>query len=264
MIMSGDLLNTLRSAVPSIALLVVLEGLLSVDNMLAIASLATRLPKGERKRAVRIGLIGAYVFRGVALISAGLIAGNRVVLFLGALYLLHLSADYFTELRARKMEDETSHAPKPNTFWGTVVAIQFLDLSLSLDNVVVAVGIAPDQMWVVYTGVSLGLLTLWLFSGVSLRLIEKFPVLNHAAFLIIAFIGVLLLLEAGWNIQFPRWVKFAGSLLIVAACLAYERSLALQWLSAPFWWLAQWPIKAYAAITRLILWPFRALAGLWK
>lgn len=260
--MSNDLLTLLRDAIPAIALLVVLEGLLSVDNMLAIASLANRLPTDRRKSALRLGLIGAYVFRGLALLAAAFIAGNRLMLLFGAGYLMYLAADHFSHSAGSGDDDELSR--KKCTFWGTVVAIQFLDLSLSLDNVVVAVGVAPDQMWIVYTGVFLGLLTLWLFSSLSLRLLDKYPVLNHAAFLLIAFIGILLLLEAGWRWHIPRWVKFVGSTVIVAASLIYARSPALQQLTVPLWRVLCVPVKAYAAIVRILLWPFRKLASLWE
>jgi YkoY family integral membrane protein len=262
--MTGDLPLLLRDAVPAIALLVVLEGLLSVDNMLAIASLANRLPSDRRKSALRLGLIGAYVFRAVALIGAAFISGNRLMLLFGAGYLLYLAADHFNHPQHSGQEEADELACKKRTFWGTVVAIQFLDLSLSLDNVVVAVGVAPDQMWIVYTGVFLGLVTLWLFSTLSLKLVEKYPVLNHAAFLLIAFIGVLLLLEAGWRWHIPRWVKFVGSTVIVAISLLYSRSPTLQKLAKPLWGVLMVPMGAYAAVTRVLLWPFRKLASVWK
>jgi YkoY family integral membrane protein len=262
--MIGDLPLLLRDAVPAIALLVVLEGLLSVDNMLAIASLANRLPADRRKSALRLGLIGAYVFRALALVGAAFIAGNRVVLLFGSAYLLYLAADHFKNLDESDRHGPDAPALEKRTFWGTVVAIQFLDLSLSLDNVVVAVGVAPDQMWIVYTGVFLGLVTLWLFSTLSLKLIEKYPVLNHAAFLLIAFIGVLLLLEAGWRWHIPRWVKFVGSTVILGISFLYSRSPTLQKLAKPLWRVLKVPMGAYAAVTRLLVWPFRKLVSLWK
>jgi tellurite resistance protein TerC len=263
--MSGDFLQQMRDAAPAIALLIVLEGLLSVDNMLAIASLASGLPRDRRKAALRLGLIGAYVFRAVALLGATFIAGNRVMLFLGACYLLHLAADHFSQVCERQREGKGQEKPKrpPKTFWQTVVAIQFLDLSLSLDNVVVAVGVAPGQMWVVYTGVFLGLLTLWLFASLSLRLIHRYPVLTHAAFLLIAYVGVLLLLEAGFDLHVPRWVKFVGSAAIIGLSLLYERCPPMQRICAPLFRVMIVPAGWYAAVTRALLagitWPFRAM-----
>jgi len=259
--MTGDFLLQLRDAAPAILLLIVLEGLLSVDNMLAIASLASCLPEDRRKAALRVGLIGAYVFRALALVGAAFIAQHRVFLVLGSCYLLHLAADHFSGVSER--HDDGATKRKPRTFWRTVVAIQFLDLSLSLDNVVVAVGVAPGQMWVVYTGVFLGLLTLWLFATLSLKLVQAYPVLTHAAFLLIAYVGILLLLEAGFDWHVPRGVKFVGSAIIIGLSLLYERCPPLQKICEPAFRVLRVPMGWYATVTggllAAITWPFRKM-----
>lgn len=63
---------------PKTALLVVLnliliESLLSVDNAAVLATMVMDLPEKERKRALRIGLILAYIFRGTALVFASIL-----------------------------------------------------------------------------------------------------------------------------------------------------------------------------------------------
>ena len=50
-----------------IALLIVLEGVLSIDNALVLGLLAKRLPKHQQKRALTYGLVGAFVFRFAAI-----------------------------------------------------------------------------------------------------------------------------------------------------------------------------------------------------
>ncbi len=47
----------------TIALLVLLEGLLSADNALVLAVMILGLPRTEQKKALRYGLVGAFVFR---------------------------------------------------------------------------------------------------------------------------------------------------------------------------------------------------------
>ena len=46
-----------------IGLLIVLEGVLSIDNALVLGLLAKRLPPEQRNRALFYGLAGAFVFR---------------------------------------------------------------------------------------------------------------------------------------------------------------------------------------------------------
>ncbi len=264
--MLQELLIHLREAAPAILLLVVMEGLLSVDNILAIASLASELPERERKTALRLGMAGAYVYRALALLFATYIVQSHTMLILGAAYLIHLMAEHFSGL---KMEGDTETKPAtPRTFWGAVIAIQFLDLSLSLDNVIVAVGVAPGQLWIVYTGVFLGLLTLWLVATVSLRLVQKYPVLQHAAFLLIGFVGMALLVESITHVHLEKLHKFLGSVIIIALCLWYERSEALQKRCRPVFHILRMPMKFYARIISSILlivgWPFKRLASLFR
>ena len=57
-------------AIPIIISLILIEGLLSVDNALAIAAMANHLPEAQKRKALRWGIIGAYAFRGVALAVA--------------------------------------------------------------------------------------------------------------------------------------------------------------------------------------------------
>ena len=67
-------LDELLAGLTVIAGLVVLEGLLSVDNVLGIAALANELPASQQRKAIRVGLFLAYLFRIVALFVAGWLA----------------------------------------------------------------------------------------------------------------------------------------------------------------------------------------------
>ena len=139
--MIAEILPQLREAAPVILSLIIIEGLLSVDNMLAIATLASQLPEKQKKLALRTGLAGAYVFRGVALFFVGFIMANEWIKFLGAFYLIHLMAEHFSDFAAATDDDPETKPHKPRTFWPTVIAIQLMDLSLSVDNVVAAVAL---------------------------------------------------------------------------------------------------------------------------
>ena len=50
----------------TVALLVVIEGLLSADNALVMAIMILGLPRPDQHKALRYGLIGAFAFRIVA------------------------------------------------------------------------------------------------------------------------------------------------------------------------------------------------------
>jgi predicted tellurium resistance membrane protein TerC len=83
--------------------LIVIESLLSVDNAAVLATMVIDLPKQQRARALRYGIIGAYVFSGVCLFLAAWLVKIWWLKPLGGLYLLYLAFDYFKGKLAAKM-----------------------------------------------------------------------------------------------------------------------------------------------------------------
>jgi tellurite resistance protein TerC len=263
-------LPNLHDAIPVIISLIIIEGLLSVDNILAIAAMASGLPDKEKKIALRLGLGGAYLFRGVALFFVGFIMANMWLKFLGAFYLIHLMAEHFSSFAAREAGDSATSAKQPRKFWSTVFAIQLMDLSLSVDNVITAVAMSPD-IRVVSIGVCLGLLTLWMFATLSLKLVEKYPVLQHTAFLLIGYVGAILLVELSAEYMFHTHLhigpgqKFIGIAIIMVFSIWYSRSELLRTFG-------KLPVKVAGAFMMLysrisgsiiaaILLPFKAVAA---
>src|SRR5688572_29849895 len=74
-----------------VALLVVLEGLLSIDNALVLGLLAKRLPKNEQAKALWYGLAGAFVFRFAAVLLASILLQWTFAKFLGGAYLVYIA-----------------------------------------------------------------------------------------------------------------------------------------------------------------------------
>jgi predicted tellurium resistance membrane protein TerC len=50
--------------------LVLIESLLSVDNAAVLATMVMDLPKEQREKALKYGIIGAYIFRGICFICS--------------------------------------------------------------------------------------------------------------------------------------------------------------------------------------------------
>src|SRR5688572_1101143 len=78
-----------------IGLLVVLEGVLSIDNALVLGILAKRLPKRQQGRALTYGLVGAFVFRLIAIALAAYLLRWRIVKLLGGGYLVYVAVKHF-------------------------------------------------------------------------------------------------------------------------------------------------------------------------
>ncbi|MEY3458246.1 MAG: inner membrane protein alx, partial [Planctomycetota bacterium] len=82
------------SDVGVIGLLVLLEGVLSIDNALVLGLLARRVPKHLQKRALTYGLIGAFVFRIVAVATASFLLRWKIVKLLGGGYLIYIAVKH--------------------------------------------------------------------------------------------------------------------------------------------------------------------------
>ena len=74
-----------------VGLLILLEGVLSIDNALVLGLLAKRLPKSQQSRALTYGLVGAFVFRFLAIGVATFLLEWRVVKLLGGGYLAYIA-----------------------------------------------------------------------------------------------------------------------------------------------------------------------------
>ena len=149
-ILTPEFREILLEAIPVIISLIIIEGLLSVDNALAIAAMASHLPGKQKYWALRVGIIGAYVFRGLALLLAQYIIANPWLKLLGAAYLIHLMAHHFaSRYKAAKAEAAEAAAAEARAngeavaavskvalrgFWATVASIELMDLSLGVDN----------------------------------------------------------------------------------------------------------------------------------
>ena len=97
-----------------IGLLILLEGVLSIDNALVLGLLAKRLPRHQRSRALSYGIIGAFVFRTIAVLTAAYLLQWTFVKFLGGAYLVYIAVKHlFFEAKEEKAEkivvDESGH-----------------------------------------------------------------------------------------------------------------------------------------------------------
>jgi len=191
----------------TIALLVVLEGLLSADNALVMAIMVLGLPERERDRALKYGLVGAFAFRIIATLLAVWLMQLVLVKLLGALYLLFLVGQHFLQSGG----PEQRHQPKPAKggfglppFWATIVRVELVNLAFSIDSILVAIAMSP-KIWVILTGGILGIIAMRLVVGQLLAMIQRYPALVDGAFVIIAWVAAKLTLEWAHDQGFVQW-----------------------------------------------------------
>jgi YkoY family integral membrane protein len=253
-----------------IGLLVVLEGVLSIDNALVLGLLAKRVPKAFQKRALTYGLAGALIFRIVAIATAVWLMHWWFVKLIGGGYLVYIAAKHLffehkdehdphlsvneqgevvlidpvthQQLSDAAARDAVSHshhggdaAPAPTTatevalaapaapapapaprhrrkpagFWPTVLVIELTDIAFAIDSILAAialVGSAPPgttglhpKFWVVVTGGMLGVILMRVAAIMFIKMLDKFPRFETAAYLLVALIGAKLLVDWWFN-----------------------------------------------------------------
>lgn len=261
-----------------VGLLVVLEGVLSIDNALVLGLLAKRLPRHQQARALSYGLIGAFVFRFLAIGTATFLLQWTFAKFLGGAYLVYIAArhlffeshekqpdtliideegqpeivDYPTlEPLSREREelelqervpflpadepgDAVSGPPRgidrgemrpgsknPNgidpggmrKFWWTVFLIELTDIAFAVDSILAAIGVVGSppvgkthpKLWVVILGGFLGVIVMRFAAALFIRLLDRFPRFESAAYLLVITIGGKLLADWGFNSDWTAW-----------------------------------------------------------
>jgi len=214
----------------TIGLLVLLEGLLSADNALVLAILVLGLPRRQQRKALRYGIVGAFVFRILAtLLAIHLIAFGWVKL-VGAGYLLYLSWKHFFG-EAGTEERRSIRPARPafglSAFWSTVVKVELTDIVFAIDSILVAVAMS-NKTWVIVTGGILGIITMRMVIGQLLTLVRRYPTLVDAAFIIIAWVGIKLLIEYLHHAHYiafeiNKWWSFGLILAIFGIAFYYAR-----------------------------------------
>lgn len=213
-----------------IGLLVVLEGLLSVDNALVLGLLAKRLPKDQQAKALTYGLVGAFIFRFIAIALATLLLHWRIVKFLGGAYLVYVSLKHFifeqSESAAPQRADLPALPDAPAagagmkarplaSFWPTVVVIELTDIAFAVDSILAAIALVGGppaghpadalhpKLWVVFTGGMLGVILMRFAAAIFIRLLERFPRFEASAYLLVLVIGIKLLADWHFNVRPP-------------------------------------------------------------
>jgi predicted tellurium resistance membrane protein TerC len=200
--------------------LTVLEVVLGVDNIIFITILSGKLPKAKRKRARRLGLLGAMVTRILLLLSLSWIAsltepfvtvfgrgisGRDIILVGGGLFLL-AKATY--EIHDKLEGGGHRTGRQAASFTSVIVQVMVLDIVFSLDSVITAVGMA-NVLWVMVTAIVLAVLVMLLATEPISEFVEKHPTIKILALSFLLLIGLSLIAEGFGQHLDKRYIYFA-------------------------------------------------------
>jgi len=183
--------------------LILIESILSIDNAAVLATMVMDLPPHQRKKALKYGIVGAYVFRGICLVLAAWLVKIWWLKPLGGFYLLFLAISYFIKKKNKnKVVEHEAIDKKRNwfyrstvgligNFWATVILVELMDLAFSIDNVFAAVAFT-DNIYLIYIGVFIGILAMRFVAQGFVKLMEKFTFLESIAYIVIGVLGLKL------------------------------------------------------------------------
>lgn len=202
----------------SLVTLISLEIILGIDNVIFISILADKLPEKQRPRLRRLGIGLAMIMRLVllALISWIMkldnslirfqsidLSGKDLILLIGGLFLLYKSTrEIYLKAEHVAHSYETAATKKTNTFRELLIQVLLLDIVFSVDSIITAVGMV-DQLWVMYTAVSISVAMMLFLSKPISEFINRHPSFKILALCFLLIIGISLIGE-GLGFHIPK------------------------------------------------------------
>jgi len=214
--------------------LTALEIVLGVDNIIFISILVGRLPEAQRQRARVLGLGFAMLTRIGLLLSLAWvmtltepiftiigreISGRDLILIAGGLFLLWKSVHEIHN--SLEGEDEEAHAAAMavrESFAAIIVQIGIIDLVISLDSVITAVGMADHvAIMVIAIVIAVGVM---MFSARAIGdFVDRHPTVKMLALSFLILVGLALVAE-GWDFHIPKgYIYFAMAFSVGAEIL---------------------------------------------
>lgn len=205
----------------SLLTLTILEIVLGIDNIIFISLLAGKMPRDKQAAARSLGLGCALITRILLLCSLYFLtrltrpllavfgvslSGGNIVMILGGLFLIVKGT---REIHASLEEGREEEAPAPRSSLAmTIAQIVLIDIVLSLDSVITAVGVAR-QLGVMIAAIVIAVgIMLWASGAIS-NFVNRNPTVKMLALSFLFLIGIVLIAE-GFGQDIPRgYVYFA-------------------------------------------------------
>ena len=204
-----------------LATLTLLEIVLGIDNLVFLTIAASKLPRDQRAKAQKIGLVGALVLRIAMLIMLVwltklttpihtfgdfTLTWRDVILLFGGLFLLWKgTAEIHQEVEGGT---EGPQEAKASTFMGVIALIMVLDFVFALDSIITAVGLT-DVLPIMILANVIAIIIMIVSARTIGDFIDRHPTVKMLALAFILLVGVALIAD-GMHFHIPReYIYFA-------------------------------------------------------
>jgi predicted tellurium resistance membrane protein TerC len=206
---------------PNILNLITLTGLeiiLGIDNVIFIALLVEPLAPKLRNTVRLYGLSLALILRVIMLFGVSWIigltkplftifsfplAGRNILLIVGGLFLIIKTIHEFMEMFSKENEKAITPVSAQKKLLNIIIQIIFVDLILSFDSVITAVGMSPDNITVIIVAVVISMVIMLISSKPIGDFIYAYPSIKVIGLSFIALVGIMLVAN-GFNINVPK------------------------------------------------------------
>jgi len=192
---------------------VVVNLVLSADNVIVVGIAVAGLPTAQRWRVMVLGIAAATLLRIVFASFTVQLLQIIGLLLAGGLLLLwvcwklwrelrsgHLVASVPRELSGQDAASPTAAAPPPKTMRQAVTQIIVADVSMSLDNVLAVAGVAREHVWVLVVGLALSVAFMGLAAAVIARLLGRHHWIAYVGLALILYIALRMIWEGSLEI----------------------------------------------------------------
>ena len=196
-----------------------LEVVLGIDNIIFISIASNKLPEHQQKKATRIGLLLAMIFRILLLLGVSYlismkdpiwtinlswlqagVTGQSLILFAGGIFLLYKSTSEIHHKVEGRDETHTSNNPKKRaTLLNVVTQIVLIDIVFSFDSVLTAVGMTngiQGALTIMIIAVIVSILIMLMFATPISNFVNKHPTIQMLALSFLILIGFMLVTES--------------------------------------------------------------------
>ncbi len=200
----------------SLALLILLQAVLGLDNLLYISIESKRAPEEKQKRVRTLGIGLAIVLRIILLfvllrlikvfqepwivipennIFDGWFNLHSIIILFGGIFIMYTAMKEIWHMMNLKV-DGAEKDKKPRSVNSIIFSIVLMNLVFSFDSILGAIALT-DVFWVMATAILIGgLLMIWL-SGRVTEFLKKNRMYEVLGLFILLVVGIMLLSEGG-------------------------------------------------------------------
>lgn len=193
-----------QSVIAAYFQVIMINILLSGDNVIVIGMAAAGLDEKMRNKAIAAGIAAAAVIRIIFAVVAVRLLTITGITFVGGLLLLWICWTMFAELRASDSAEAGASPDSGNAaamgsklFRQAITQIIVADVSMSLDNVLAVAGAAERNMNALIFGLILSVLLMGIASSFIAALLNKYRWIGWVGLAVIVYVAIGMVFRGG-------------------------------------------------------------------